>query len=127
MADLASRLRAAANRCARVNSDVALLCERALDAAMYLDRMNQRHVSYVCPVCAASLQGTEDDWLWLIGKKLSLGEVIDVCGETATVCHGDEETRILIGELLREDYKARKRADQQFNQALNEGDGIYRP
>lgn len=43
MADFASRLRSAANRCTRVNADVALLCEMALDAAMELDRINQRH------------------------------------------------------------------------------------
>jgi hypothetical protein len=58
MADLAARLRSAANRCARVNADVALLCERALDAAMVLDRANRRHVSYVCPQCNHSLEGT---------------------------------------------------------------------
>jgi uncharacterized protein YgbK (DUF1537 family) len=31
--------------------DVTLLCERALDAALVIDRMNQRHISYVCPQC----------------------------------------------------------------------------
>ena len=40
MADLADRLRSAANRCTRINSDVALLCERALDAAMEIDRIH---------------------------------------------------------------------------------------
>lgn len=41
MADFASRLRSAANRCTRVNADVALLCERALDSALELDRISQ--------------------------------------------------------------------------------------
>lgn len=34
---LAQRLRHAANRCTRVNSDVALLCEHALSAADWLE------------------------------------------------------------------------------------------
>ena len=45
-------------------------------------------------------------WNWLIGRKLSLGEVVDVFGESATVRHGDDETRVLLCELLEEDYKA---------------------
>lgn len=49
------------------------------------------------------------EWNWLIGRKLSLGEVVDVCNDTATIRHGDDETRILVCELLEEDYKARDR------------------
>lgn len=49
-------------------------------------------------------------WNWLIGRKVSLGEVVDVFGESATVRHGDDETRVLLCELLHEDYKAQDRA-----------------
>lgn len=48
-------------------------------------------------------------WNWLIGRKLSLGEVVDVFGESATVRHGDDETRVLLCELLEEDYKSQDR------------------
>ena len=40
---------------------------------------------------------------------MSLGEVIDVFEETATVRHGDEETRVLLCELLEEDFRAQNR------------------
>lgn len=43
-------------------------------------------------------------WNWLIGRKVSLGEVVDVFGESATVRNGDDETRVLLCELLHEDY-----------------------
>jgi hypothetical protein len=48
------------------------------------------------------------NWKWLIGRKFSLGEVIDVYDTTATVLHGYNETRILICELLEEDYKTQE-------------------
>jgi hypothetical protein len=48
-------------------------------------------------------------WNWLIGRKLSLGEVTDVFDETATVRHGDDEFRILLSELLEEDCKCQGR------------------
>ena len=66
-------------------------------------------------------------WTWLIGRKLSLGEVVDVFGESATVRHGDDETRVLLCELLEEDYKAHDRVDRDLNEAMNSGDGSYRP
>jgi len=66
-------------------------------------------------------------WNWLIGRKLSLGEVVDVSGESATVRHGYDETRVLLCELLEEDYKAQDRFDRDLNEAWNTGDGAYRP
>jgi len=66
-------------------------------------------------------------WNWLIGRKLSLGEVVDVLGETAIVRHGDDETRVLLCELLEEDYKASDRYERYLNEVLNTGDGAYRP
>jgi len=66
-------------------------------------------------------------WNWLIGRKLSLGEVVDVFGESATVRHGDDETRVLLCELLEEDYKASDRYERDLNEAWNTGDGAYRP
>lgn len=68
-----------------------------------------------------------DNWEWLIGRRLSLGKVIDICDETATVRRGDNEFRITVSELLCEDYKGRDRADRDFNESLNGGDGSYRP
>jgi hypothetical protein len=65
-------------------------------------------------------------WNWLIGRKLSLGEVIDVFDETATVQHGDDEFRILLSELLEEDYKDRDRFARDLNEAWNTGDGACR-
>lgn len=49
-----------------------------------------------------------ENWGWLVGKWFSLGEVVDVCGDTATVMDGDDEVRMLVSELLHEDYKARE-------------------
>jgi hypothetical protein len=66
-------------------------------------------------------------WNWLIGRKLSLGEVVDVFGESATVIHGDDETQVLLCELFEEDYKAHDRYEKDLNEALNAGDGSYRP
>ena len=66
-------------------------------------------------------------WNWLIGRKLSPGEVVDVFGESATVRHGDDETRVLLCELLEEDYKAQDRYEKDLNEAWNTGDGSYRP
>ena len=66
-------------------------------------------------------------WNWLIGRKLSLGEVVDVFGGSATVRHGDDETRVLVCELLEEDYKANDRYERDLNEAWNTGDGSYRP
>lgn len=66
-------------------------------------------------------------WNWLIGRKLSLGEVIDVFGDSATVRHGDDETRVLLCELLHEDYKALDRAEASMCEALLIGNGVYRP
>jgi hypothetical protein len=66
-------------------------------------------------------------WNWLIGRKLSLGEVVDIFGESATVRHGDDETRVLLCELLEEDYKAQDRYEASMCEAWNTGDGAYRP
>lgn len=66
-------------------------------------------------------------WNWLIGRKLSLGEVVDVFGESVTVRHGDDETRVLLCKLLEEDYKARDRYDSALNEAWNAIDRAYRP
>lgn len=66
-------------------------------------------------------------WNWLIGRKVSLGEVVDVFGESATVRHGDDETRVLLCELLEEDYKSQDRYAEDLNEAWNSGDGAYRP
>jgi hypothetical protein len=54
-------------------------------------------------------------WNWLIGRKLSLGEVIDVFDETATVRHGDDEFRVLLSELMEEDYKEQARFAGDLN------------
>jgi hypothetical protein len=43
------------------------------------------------------------------------------------VQHGDDETRILICELLEEDYKHLDRLERNLNEAWNTGDGAYRP
>jgi hypothetical protein len=67
------------------------------------------------------------EWNWLIGRRLSLGTVIDICNETATVRHGREETRMLLSELLEEDYKSQDRYMASMSEALNTGDGVYRP
>ena len=66
-------------------------------------------------------------WNWLIGRKLSLGKVIDVCGDTATIRHGDDEVRVLLCELLEDDYIEHDRFDRELNEAWNTGDGTYRP
>lgn len=66
-------------------------------------------------------------WEWLIGRKLSLGVVVDVFEATATVRHGDDDSRVLICELLHEDYKAQDRYVARMCEALNSGDGTYRP
>jgi hypothetical protein len=58
-----------------------------------------------------------ENWNWLIGRKLSLGEVIDVFDETATVRHGDDEFRVLLSELLEEDYKCQDRFARDLNEA----------
>ena len=59
-------------------------------------------------------------WNWLIGRKLSLGEVVDVFGESATVRHGDDETRVLLCELLEEDYKEQDRFDHDLKEAIKQ-------
>jgi hypothetical protein len=56
-------------------------------------------------------------WDWLKGRKLSLGEVVDVFDETATVIHGDNEFRILISELIEEDFKEQDRMFKEINEA----------
>lgn len=66
-------------------------------------------------------------WNWLIGRKLSLGKVVDVFGESATVRRGNDEARVLLCELLEEDYKANDRYERALNEAWNTGDGAYRP
>ncbi len=60
-------------------------------------------------------------WAWLIGRELSLGEVVDVFGETATVRHGDDETRVSMSELLEEDCKTRDRDEKDLNEAWDTG------
>ena len=60
-------------------------------------------------------------WNWMVGRKFSLGEVVDVLGESATVRHGDDETRVLLCELLGEDYKAQDRANRVLNEAWWDG------
>jgi hypothetical protein len=60
-------------------------------------------------------------WNWLIGRKLSLGEVIDVFGESATVQHGEDETCILLSDLLKDDYEEHDRIDRGLNEALDTG------
>jgi len=77
--------------------------------------------------CSDGGDEMDRQWNWLIGRKLSLGEVIDVSGESATVRHGDGETLVLLCELLEEDYKAQDRVNRDLNDALNNGDGAYRP
>lgn len=67
------------------------------------------------------------NWKWLVGRKLSLGEVVDVFEDTATVRRGDDEARILICELLHEDYKAQDRYAASVCETMNRGDGSYRP
>ena len=65
-------------------------------------------------------------WNWMVGRKFSLGEVVDVLGESATVRHGDDETRVLLCELLEEDYKAQDCANRALNEAWwDGGDGAY--
>jgi hypothetical protein len=66
-------------------------------------------------------------WKWLIGRKLSLGGVIDVFGESAIVHHGEDVTCILLCELLEDDYKEHDRIDRELNEAWNTGEGVYRP
>lgn len=66
-------------------------------------------------------------WGWMIGRRFSLGTVLSVFGEAATVVRGDDEFRILIEELLEEDYKALDRYERDLNEAWNTGDGAYRP
>lgn len=76
---------------------------------------------------ANGVEAMNGQWNWLIGRKLSLGEVVDVFGESATVRHGDDETRVLLCELLEEDYNAQDRYEKDLNEAWNTGDGSYRP
>lgn len=47
MNKIIERLRSVANRCVRVNTDVALLCEAALSAADAMERQQQRHAEPV--------------------------------------------------------------------------------
>jgi hypothetical protein len=46
-------------------------------------------------------------WAWLIDKEFSLGTVIDIVDDTATVRSGDDEFRIQVSELLEEHHKLR--------------------
>lgn len=55
------------------------------------------------------------NWEWLARRELSLGTVIAIFECTATVEHGDDRFRILVHELLHEDYKFQDR-----NRAQNE-------
>lgn len=73
------------------------------------------------------METNKQQWNWLIGRKMSLGEVVDVLGETATVIQGDDKARVLLCELLEEEYKAQDRFDRELNEALDSGDGSYRP
>lgn len=70
---------------------------------------------------------TSSEWQWLVGRKLSLGEVTDILGETATVRRGDDEVRVLVCELLHEDYQAQDRHAATLCEAFNTGAGAYRP
>lgn len=67
------------------------------------------------------------NWNWLRGRKLSLGRVIDVFGETATVVRGDDTFRISVDELLEADYRTQDRVEADLSEALNYGNGIYQP
>lgn len=65
------------------------------------------------PMQLAQLEGEMNgNWEWLIGRELSLGEVVDICNDVATVRHGDDETRVLLCELLYEEFKAHDRLSE---------------
>lgn len=67
------------------------------------------------------------NWSWLRGRKLSLGQVIDVVDETATVVRGDDAFRISVDELLEADYRSQDKVQAELSEALNRGDGAYQP
>lgn len=66
-------------------------------------------------------------WGWLIGRRLHLGVVTDVLGETATVQHGNDVKRVPLWELIEDDYKSQDRYYSAMSDALNSGNGTYRP
>lgn len=67
------------------------------------------------------------EWDWMVGRRFSLGTVVYVSSDTATVRHGDDDVRVLLSELLEDDYNARDRYEASMSEAMNTGDGTYRP
>jgi hypothetical protein len=66
-------------------------------------------------------------WRWLVGRKLSLGMVMDVSDSMATVLQGDDVMQVPLSKLLEEDYRSHDRHMASLSEALNSGDGAYRP
>ncbi|MGE5623108.1 MAG: DUF551 domain-containing protein [Bacillota bacterium] len=50
----------------------------------------------------------QGNWEWLIGRTFSIGEVVDICDESATVRRGDDEFRILVCELMYAHFQAER-------------------
>lgn len=67
------------------------------------------------------------DWSWLIGRKTSSGRVLAVAGDEATVENARGRRCLPIAELLRLDYEQCDKYDAAMSEALNSGDGTYRP
>jgi hypothetical protein len=96
-------------------------------------RMNCDDFNFISELVSASSKIPNEklkmsgQWDWLIGRKLSLGEVIYVSDDAAIVQRGDDEIHILLCDLLKDDYEEHDRFDRDLNEAWNTGDGIYRP
>jgi hypothetical protein len=58
-------------------------------------------------------------WTWLLGRGLSLGRVVSVFEETATVIRGGNEFRMNVNSLLHEDYKSRDRCAASMSEPIN--------
>jgi hypothetical protein len=70
---------------------------------------------------------SSSQWQWLVGRKLSLGRVMAVSDGMATVQQAWDVTQVPLPRLLEEDYRSHDRHMASLCEALNSGDGTYRP
>ena len=67
------------------------------------------------------------NWDWMIGRRMSLGEVVDVVGNTALVRTKDSEEVYPVDYVLQQDYELQDNTWESINTALNTGNGAYLP
>jgi hypothetical protein len=68
-----------------------------------------------------------DNWSWLVGRRLALGRVNDVDGDALVLQTRTGELRVPAWEALKHDYASQDLAARPLSEALNTGDGVYRP